>query len=195
MSNITEFPQSSSPQLLDFHVPSYGEGLPESDFSLRSLSPVEDRSTPRWDPRELNERHEEILRLAFTGMRHDQIAIELSMSARHVRDLLDSRIGQAKLADLQAKADVDAIDVSREIQDAAKEAMMHLREVVRGKVEVSEAVRVKAAMDILDRAGHAPVRKFEGKFQGYMAHAHAGLGLLKERGRDLGIIEATASPV
>lgn len=193
MSNITEFPTRAP---LEFQLPSYGEGLPESDFAIRTREAVEEEPTSRrWDPIELNQRHEEIIRLAFTGMRHDQIALDLGMSATHVRDLLNSRIGQAKLADLQAKAEVDAIDVTREIAEASKVAMRHLAQVVDGTIPVPATVRVKAAMDILDRAGHAPVRKYEGKFQGYMAHAHAGLSLLKERGRELGVLEATASPV
>ena len=163
----------------NFHAPSYGAGLPPSPQRRPAPTPT------RWSPKELNEKHEEIIRLAHIGMKQEQIAEEMGLSAQIVHMLLKTELAQRKLEDLASFAEMDTLDTHAEIQKASKEAVVYLSEVIRGKVETSASLRAKASMDMLDRAGFSPVKKVEKSVSGYMVQV--GLEKIMNRAKELGI--------
>ena len=162
-----------------FDAPSYGAGLPPSPPKRPAPSPT------KWSPKELNAKHEEIIRLAHIGMKHDQIAEEMGLSTQIVHMLLKTELAQRKLEELASFSQMETLDTHVEIQKASKEAVVYLSEVIRGKVETSASLRAKASMDMLDRAGYAPVRKIEKSVSGYMVQV--GLEKIISRAKELGI--------
>jgi hypothetical protein len=99
--------------------------------------------------------HHEVVRLALIGMKSVDIADHLGISPVMVSYTLRSPIVQEKMNQLQAVRDIDAIDVAKEIQELAPQAVKVLGELLECELP---NIRMKAATDVLDRAGHAAVR-------------------------------------
>lgn len=99
--------------------------------------------------------HREILRLAVTGMQQVDIASVLGVTPVMVSYTLNSPIAKRELANLRAARDLDAVDVAKRIQQIAPSALEVLEELLS---EGNDAIKLRAATDILDRAGHAAVR-------------------------------------
>jgi len=108
----------------------------------------------------LQERHREILRRELLGQSRSEIAKELDISKQSVSTAKNCALGQQQLAFMQAKADDRAVAISQRFQaDALAAQMMLSKLMIDDKVQAP--TRLKAAIEILDRAGYSPVRRTE----------------------------------
>lgn len=138
-----------------------------------------------YQPLELSARHDEILRMKLTGLRHGDIAAALGITTAAVGYVVNSEMGKRRLQELSELADLESCDVALEIRKSAPKAIRLLKEVIDGTVEGAPIVtRVRAAQDMLDRAGHGKVERKKIEFTGYMG----GLEELKQRAREAGVL-------
>lgn len=133
---------------------------------------------------QLWEVHHEVCRLALIGMKQVDIANHLGVSPVMVSYTLRSPIVQRQLNQLKAVRDLDAIDVSKEIQELAPRAVKVLEELMDNELP---NIKLKAATDILDRAGHAAVRTL--RTENIHAHFTADeITDIKKRAREVGLL-------
>lgn len=113
--------------------------------------------------KKLTDMHHEIIRLTALGFKSIDVARMVGVTDRTVRNVLNSPLGEQKLAVLRAARDAETTDIGRRIQKLAPLAVERIQEVLeRGFDEHDEKTVVKVATDVLDRAGHGAVKKFQG---------------------------------
>lgn len=136
---------------------------------------------------ELRERHKEILRQKMLGASNTDIAENLGITSIAVGYTLHGELAQEQMRDMQQIADIDTVDVAHEIKIQAPKAVRLLSEIIDGShPDASISLRMRAATEILDRAGHGKVTKVEGRFaHGYMDQQ--GLDLIRARAREIGL--------
>ncbi len=107
-------------------------------------------------------RHKEIIRMHILGFKSVAIAKELNVTPQSISHVLNSAITKTRVDELQNLADENAVDMNKRFRESASDAQDLLVAVMEDKDEDIKT-RVKVAMDQLDRGGHAPIRKIEGK--------------------------------
>lgn len=115
-----------------------------------------------WQVGEIWEIHAEISRRILLGQKNTVIAEALECSPQMVSNVRNSPVIQDRLALMRGARDASTIDIARDIQEFAPEALKLLKEVVRGEgpgENASIALRAKQANEFLDRAGHGAVRR------------------------------------
>ncbi len=111
------------------------------------------------------EKHHEIKRLLLIGLGNKEIATIIGCTPQSVCNVRNSDIFRVEMAVCQTARDNAAIDVARVLKEDAGKSLSLLQEIRDGKLEGTPlGLRAKVAMDMLDRAGFAPVKKVEGKF-------------------------------
>jgi hypothetical protein len=123
-----------------------------------------------WQVNEIWELHAEISRRILLGQKNTVIAEALKCSVQTVSNVRNSPVIQDRLSLMRGARDASAIDIARDIQEFAPEALALLKQVVRGEgpgENASIALRAKQANEFLDRAGFSAVRKEQ--------HIHAHL--------------------
>lgn len=134
--------------------------------------------TQMWDV------HHEIVRLALIGMKQVDIAAHLGCTPVMVSYTLKSPIVKRQMDLLQAARNTDAVDVAKEIKAMAPKAL----EVLKGLMDSEMPnVRLKAATDVLDRAGHGAIKMVQ------TANVHAfltaeELDAMKKNAREVGLL-------
>lgn len=108
----------------------------------------------------LKELHHRIIEKASLGMQVIDIAFDLQCSENLVTRILKTPAAEAKLARLRGDRETAITDVNEEIRKAAPRAFEILSGIM-GNPDAKDADRIKIGMDILDRAGHAPVKKVQ----------------------------------
>lgn len=115
------------------------------------------------------ERHEEIARRIALGQKNVDIAKALGVSEVNVSQVRNSPVVRDKINSLKDRMDDKAVDVGARIQELAPLALKTLEKVLEDEEDtVPLTLKVKTAQDILDRAGHAAIRKI----QGNVLHGH-----------------------
>lgn len=130
---------------------------------MLNLAEYDQRRTsgPRsYEPKSLNAQHHEILRLTLLGKSQVDIAAELGCTPQTVNIAVNSGLGRDQLSLLHAEADVNAVEIAQKIRETAPVALAAIQSIIESP-DVSAAVRLKASIDILDRAGHAPIKKVD----------------------------------
>lgn len=109
--------------------------------------------------------HKEIARLQVSGMRPVEISRRLGYTQSWLSTIMCSPVYVRYLATLSDRADNNAIDIKKRIQEGAETGVMELLRVLKGDGEykgtVSTALKVKVAQDFLDREGHGKITKVE----------------------------------
>lgn len=137
----------------------------------------------RVEPKSLWDIHLEILRLAATGLNHVEIARLVGMTEDTIKRICLSKLGQERLIELRKVADCGAIDVTKRIQELAPRAIARVEEIMDNE-KAKEELRLKAALEILDRAGHSAVKTI--RTEGVSVHLSSDqLAEISRRGRDL----------
>lgn len=108
--------------------------------------------------------HHEIVRLTLLGHKPKEIAERLQITPQTVSNTLNSRIVRDKLDIMRAQRDAVTVDVATAIADLAPKAVAAIGAMIE-KEGISDAVRLNAAKDVLDRSGFKPREKHE--------HVHA----------------------
>lgn len=128
--------------------------------------------------------HHEILRLSLTGMKGVDIARQLNISEATVSTTLNSEIAKRKMARLQGARDMDAVSVSKKIQELAPKAVEVLDKLLDSQVE---AIKFRTAADVLDRAGHGAVKK-ELNISGHLSKED--IDEIKNRAKEIGLVRS-----
>ena len=128
--------------------------------------------------------HHEICRLALIGMKQIDIANHLNVSPVMVSYTLRSPIVREQLNNMAAARDVDAVDISAEIKALAPQAVEVLESLLSDPIP---SIQLKAAQDILDRAGFAAVKTI--RTENMHAHFNADEIMdIKKRAREVGLL-------
>lgn len=99
--------------------------------------------------------HHEIMRLSLIGLKRKDIAAQLGITEQMVGYTLRSSIVERQMDNMRASRDVQAVDISVEIKNLAPKAVEVLEDLLDCELP---NIRLKAAADVLDRAGYAAVR-------------------------------------
>lgn len=134
--------------------------------------------------------HHEIARLALIGMKQVDIANHLSISPVTVSYVLRSPIVERQMNQLKAVRDLEAIDISKEIKELAPKAIQILDDLMDSELP---NIKLKAATDILDRAGYAAVKTLRTE----NLHAHFSseeIADIRQRAREVGLLTEVIIP-
>jgi hypothetical protein len=111
------------------------------------------------------ERHKEVARLQVSGMRPIEIARMLGYTSSWLSTIMCSPVYKKYLATLSAKADDNAIDIKKRIQEGAETGVEELLKILKGdgeyKGNVNPSLKAKVAQDFLDRNGNAKVSRIQ----------------------------------
>jgi hypothetical protein len=109
--------------------------------------------------------HKQIARLHVSGMRSMDIARKLGYTESWLSTITCSPVYKKYLASLSERADDQAIDIKRQIQEGAEVGVSELLKVLKGDGEyahnVPTSLKVKVAQDFLDRNGNAKITKVQ----------------------------------
>ncbi len=125
--------------------------------------------------------HHEITRLALLGLKHIDIANTLGVTPVMVSYTLNSPIVKRQLAIMRGARDAEAVDVAARIKELAPKAVDILENLMESE---NAGMQYKAAIGILDRAGHAPVQRL----QANITHGHftpEEIAEIKKRAKDI----------
>lgn len=114
----------------------------------------------RYQPKKLNERHHNILRLHLLGYSNKQIAERLGCTPASVSIAVNSNLGRLQAGLMRAEVDNGAIEAAKRIRALAPKAIDVIEETMSDE-EVPYAVRLRAAQDALDRAGFGAVKRVD----------------------------------
>jgi hypothetical protein len=154
---------------------------------------LRDKQTRKYQIKELNSKHRDILRRVLLGQSNKEIALAVNCTPEMVSYLRTSQLGRAQLEVLHEKADEGVIDVAADIRALAPEVLAHLNEI---RVAEETPVRVKTDIcrDLLDRAGFVKPTRVE--TTNLNAHlSFDDLLEIKERARSAGIVVKRTEPV
>ena len=160
------------------------------------MTQVDRRRSPErtFDIKQLWQRNHEILRLAFLGWKHKDIADHLDITAVTVSNTVNSTLGKDKLNLMTGSRDAESLDVMTEIQNMIPKAVKVYDQILEEDSPASWTLKKTTADTVLkDILGNVAPKRVEGKFM----HAHLGeetIDRIKERGRAAaaaaGILEA-----
>ena len=142
-------------------MPSY-KGVDYTDANRpRDRRLVMDKPRKTWQVSRIWDRHAEIIRRKAVGQSNVQISDSLGISQMQVSNVVNSPIVKDQLAVMQGARDAYTIDLAREIREYAPKCLDLLKEIIAGEKRgelSSPALKAKVAVEVLDRAGYAPVR-------------------------------------
>lgn len=126
----------------------------------RRFAATNGREKKTWEVSQVWDRHHEIKRRIFLGQKNTVIAQALGISEVSVSQVRNSEIIQRQLKAMQIKADESCVDVRSEIRKLAPKAIEAMKGVLESET-ARDSDKIRVAMDILDRDGHAPTQKVE----------------------------------
>jgi hypothetical protein len=104
---------------------------------------------------EIQDSHREIARLLVMGVKGVDIAETLGVTPAMVSYTKNSPVVKREMDNMHAVANLDAVDVAKRIQEVAPRALQVMEDLLE---EANDAIKVKIAADLLDRAGHGAVK-------------------------------------
>jgi len=131
----------------------------------------------------------EIIRLAVLGFKYTEIDNRVGRDKQTVSNVVNSQLVQERLAVLRAGRDESAVDIRKKIESLAPKAIALLEDVLDGETstELKAGDQIRAAVDLLDRAGFKPPQEIHVKKGVVIAH----LDTIKKRARELRILKET----
>ena len=114
---------------------------------------------PRRNSYAVRERWREVARMVVLGVRTGVIAQELDLTPSTVSSILRQPETQQYIEELRTMRDENVADVHDRIVSCADNAVNFLEAILSGSEDVSQALKLKAALTILDRAGHPAATK------------------------------------
>ena len=106
----------------------------------------------KYEIQNLWDKHHQVLRMCALGVDRKDIAARTGLSPTMVSTITNSTLGREALTVMRGTLDKGIIDISQAIHELAPKAVEVLEELLEAE---NEKVRLTAAMDVLDRAGHA----------------------------------------
>ena len=117
-----------------------------------------------WVVSEMWELHHEITRRLVLGQKNTEIAKALKCTPQTVSNVRNSPVAQEHIAIMKGARDADTVDLAKEIREIAPEAMLLLKDIIRGENDGANAslgLRAKEANGMLARAGHGIPQKIQ----------------------------------
>ena len=111
----------------------------------------------KYEVQHLWELHREVIRRLVLGQKPKAIAEDLRITPQTVSNIQNSAVAQKEIARLRAERDEEVRDVQEHIAEIAPKAVEVLEEMLQENVPHN--LRLKAAQDVLDRAGYGAVRR------------------------------------
>ena len=156
------------------------------DYLAAARAPRDSRRLPtgkrRYEIKDIQHRHREIIRLAMLGMKQVDIAKALGITPQNVSTVLNSQPIVNELAKLHEVADKNVVDVNAEVKAMIPKALETHREIMeeRKQVEVDgkqleiyaydAPTRQRSADRVLDMAGHSRIQRVQGEIvHGYLS--------------------------
>lgn len=124
-------------------------------------------SSERYDIKQLQQRHHEVLNKHLLGRKNTEIASEMGLSEVAVSGIINSELGRAKLADMRRERDGEAFDVMRELKDLAEDAVEVYKHILR-EDDAPLGLKKKTADTVLELQGYGAKHTLEVK--GSVAH-------------------------
>lgn len=114
----------------------------------------------RYNPKELGEKHREIIRLYTLGADIHEIAEQMGVGRHTVRYIINSPLGLQMRQELQKRRDDEVSTVSERLAQMAPKALRLMESAMEGKEEgASLPLRIRICESFLDRAGYGKVIK------------------------------------
>jgi hypothetical protein len=129
--------------------------------------------------------HHEILRRLVLGQKSVEIARDLQVTAAVVSYVKNSEVGKKQLSLMHAASDVSVVNIAGRIKELAVQAVAVMEAALDSEQPMQ--TRLKAAVDVLDRAGHSAPKVM--RTENY--HAHFGaedIEAIKLRARESGVV-------
>lgn len=114
----------------------------------------------QYQPKQISERHRNILRLYALGYAIKEIAERLSCTPATVSNVVNSNLGRLHTEILRKGIDEAAMEAAKRVRALAPAALSVIEEILEDET-VPSAVRLRAAQDALDRAGFGAVKKMD----------------------------------
>lgn len=114
----------------------------------------------QWQPKQLSERHHNILRLHLLGYSNTDIADKMGCTTVTVSQTINSNIGREHTQMMRSELDKATFDSAKRIKLMAPKAIDVIEEALTNS-DIPFSVRLKAAQDALDRAGFGAVKKMD----------------------------------
>jgi len=144
-----------------------------------------------YEPQQLHELHQEILRQLVLGLKPKEVSQNLGVTTQVVSYVRHGRLGRERLAELGGRRDSDVAVVADRIKELAPHALDTIEEVM-GDNGTSANARIRAATDVLDRAGFAAPKRVQAE----ILHGHFSaedLAEMRQRAVDAGIMTPVAT--
>lgn len=125
------------------------------------------RSERRYEIKDLQDRHHEMIRMKLKGFDNIAIAEALDVTPENVSVVLNSNIAKQHIAALQGKRDERCVDFLTSME----QMLPKIHELYSNVIEEDKRItpqRERMARDLLDRVGYGKVTKVEGRVR----HAH-----------------------
>lgn len=135
--------------------------------------------------KQLWELHHEILRRLVIGQKSVEIARDLNVTPAVISYVKNSEVGRRQLSLMRSAADVTAVDIAGRIKELAATAV----EVMAQGLDDTNpmALRMKAACDVLDRAGFGAPKVL--RTENIHAHLTAeDISQIKQRAKSEGVV-------
>ena len=113
----------------------------------------------QWNPKRLSPKQLEVVRLHWQGWSAVEISGHTEYTVEHISNILNSQVGQEYLEDM-IKGSLDCTSYVETFAQAVSPMVMH--EKFRLSLEAKdERVRSSSCSDILNIAGHQPVKRVQ----------------------------------
>lgn len=133
------------------------------DWSIRSSTHRDGRRIdgPRlYQPKELSERHRNILRLYALGYTIKEIAERIGCTQATVSNIVNSELGRTHTEVFRRGIDNAALDSAIRLRAMAPAALDVIEGIIQDE-NAPAALRLRAAQDTLDRAGYGAVKRMD----------------------------------
>lgn len=142
-----------------------GETVPNQAVQKNGLKlPRPDIGGGLYELQRLREIHHNVLRLVAVGVKQKDVAKALGVTEVMVSYTVNSTLGKQKLKILRQEADQSSLDMLAELQQLVPGAIA-LQEKVLFDENEKTSTRLRAAEDILDRAGPSKKQRTEHSHQ------------------------------
>lgn len=115
---------------------------------------------PEFKPKAIHPKTQEIVRRHFLGYTMKEISESVGVSVHIAKQVLNSSFGKSLAQSMQARANSKVIDVRSRLQEMLPDALSVVENTLKSD-DVRVAVRLKAAQDLLDRAGYGAVKQVD----------------------------------
>lgn len=140
------------------------------DGNMGRTPGVESQSVVKYGLSYIRPYHREIARRLVLGQMQVDICEDLGMSVSRMSIIINSPLFKMELMKMEELRNSGVADVTKTLQEVSPLALEVIeRTMVGGK---SEAIRFKAAQDILDRAGHGVTTRRDVNVSGMVSHAN-----------------------